>query len=66
MRTFAEKNGCEESWETYIVKPGGILKKDVLTSVNLVLRPVMDCVGAISELFSLSFLGNLLLCCLGA
>lgn len=49
MRTFAEKNGCEESWETYIVKPGGILRKDALTSLNVVLRPVMDCVGAISE-----------------
>lgn len=46
MRKFAQENGCEENWETVIVKPGGVLKKDVLKFLP---QAIMDYIGAISE-----------------
>ncbi|KAH6668965.1 nucleoside-diphosphate-sugar epimeras-like protein [Halenospora varia] len=44
MRKFAQENGCEENWETVIVKPGGVLKKDVLKFLP---QAIMDYIGAI-------------------
>jgi len=27
MRNFAKENGCEESWEMFVMRPGGVLSK---------------------------------------
>ncbi|KAG9233749.1 nucleoside-diphosphate-sugar epimeras-like protein [Amylocarpus encephaloides] len=34
MKKFAKENGCEEYWETFIMKPGGVLKKDSVAFLN--------------------------------
>jgi len=34
MRNYAKENGCEERWETFVMKPGGVLKKDLLRFLN--------------------------------
>lgn len=44
MRNFAKENGCEESWETVVVKPGGVLRKDILKFLPQI---IMDYIGAI-------------------
>lgn len=51
MRNFAKENGCEESWETFVVKPGGVLQKDRVRSLNWALPQN----GIISEYFPSSF-----------
>ncbi|CAG8981133.1 hypothetical protein HYALB_00005848 [Hymenoscyphus albidus] len=47
LRLYAQENACEDIWQTYIMKPGGILPSSILPSMGFILRPVMDVVGAI-------------------
>lgn len=46
MRNFAKENGCEESWETIVMRPSGVLKKDMFRFLNLA---IADTIGFISE-----------------
>ena len=46
MRHFAKENGCEERWETIVMRPSGVLKKDRFRFLNLT---IADTIGFISE-----------------
>ncbi|TVY41319.1 hypothetical protein LOCC1_G004942 [Lachnellula occidentalis] len=46
MRNFAKENGCEERWETIVMRPSGVLKKDRFRFLNLA---IADTIGFISE-----------------
>ncbi|TVY28516.1 hypothetical protein LHYA1_G001918 [Lachnellula hyalina] len=42
MRHFAKENGCEERWETIVMRPSGVLKKDRFRFLNLT---IADTIG---------------------
>ncbi|TVY75984.1 hypothetical protein LSUE1_G007785 [Lachnellula suecica] len=46
IRTFAKENGCEDRWETIVMKPSGVLKKDRFTFLG---EAVRDCVTIIKS-----------------
>ncbi|TVY88112.1 hypothetical protein LAWI1_G002830 [Lachnellula willkommii] len=44
MRNFAKENGCEERWETIVMRPSGVLKKDRFMFLN---PAIVDTIGFI-------------------